>query len=171
MVHASIVSNKKDVDEANEILYEVFIKEKNYREEDVLNCFYNTDAQIFHVLIYEGIKKEHPVAYGRIIIDKAGIGRIFPIAVKMEYRGNGYGDLAVRMLVDKAISLSCNNILTYIPKNLIPMFEKIGFYNIEQHNNENIENICTINRTYKYICLKYDTNKVDLCQNKHQNLE
>lgn len=79
-----------------------------------------------HVLIYAGDVESRHVATGRLyriqgetIIDKVGV-------IKEEQRKK-YGELAVRMLVDKAFRNGENEVFVYTDKENIGFFQQIGF--------------------------------------------
>lgn len=129
MIIAKIVSNleiNNYIDQVKEILNEVFVEEKDYREDVVFNI---DGPQKHHVLLYEDIKEEDLVAYGRLIINM-NTANIMLIAVKQNYRGKKYGDLVIRMLIDKAMSMSYKDIYTDVPDSLVGMFKKVGFYKV-----------------------------------------
>lgn len=150
MVYAKVLSNKDKLDDVNEILREVFIKEYKYSEDDI----FDSTSNHFHVIIYEGIKDGYPLATGRLLIDN-NIAKLKWIAVREKYRGMKYGDMVVRMLVEKARIQSCTDIEVDIPTHLIEMFKNIGFLPVE-------------NIAENSIRMKYNYLHLNQCQ-KNQN--
>lgn len=153
MIIGKIVTNleiNNYIDQVKEILKEVFVEEKGYKEDVVFNI---DGAQKYHVLLYEDIKEDDLVAYGRLIINM-DIANIMLIAVKQNYRGKKYGDLVIRMLIDKAMSMSYKDIYTDVPDSHVGMFEKVGFYKVvdAQYMKSN------------KIKLKYNINRQKSCQ-------
>lgn len=141
MVYGKLVSNEERLDEVNEILHEVFVDELKYKNERVFEI---TNDKVFHVLLYEGLKEDKAIATGRLISENEK-AEIKWVAVKKNYRKKQYGDMVVRMLLDKARSMSISNIIAEVPIHLIGMFEKIGFtsmeneYYVDNENNRNIK--------------------------------
>ena len=161
MVFAKIKSdgeiNNNEVTKVNEILKEVFIKEKGYNEDLIFKQY---EGKRYHVLLYEAVTEEELIAYGSLIIN-GNSADIVLLAVKESYRGKKYGDLITRMLIDKALSSSYNNIYVDLPNYLISMFKKIGFYKIEDSEDRE-ENV---NKPLIYdIRLKYDINRPISCK-------
>lgn len=157
MVRAKVISYEQGLDEVNEILYEVFVEEMNINKDIIFNI---KDNQVFHVLVYEGVKEDKPIATGRLVLDN-NIGYIKWIAVKKEYRRKQYGDFAIRMLVEKARALSCIEIKAEVPIKLIDMFSKIGFNPLDDKtdiDSNAVSDSCII--------MRYNDNYIKPCQIK-----
>lgn len=165
MVHGKIITEKSKIKEVHEILGEVFVKELQYKEEDIVKYLLK---QTHYVLLYEGISDDCPVACGCLFLNES-IANISLIAVKKKFRGKMYGDLAIRMLIDKAITLDFTNIYTNIPINLMSMFEKIGFYKVTDSSKYNLEDGKFI--VNNPIRLKYNMKMWNSCQNNHHNVD
>ena len=155
MVFAKLVSNKERYDEVSQILREVFVNELEYDEKLVLDI---SNQEVFHVILYDGLKEDKAIASGRleIINDRAYIKWI---AVKKTYRNKKYGDMILRILIDKAKNLSIPNIYAIIPKALVEIFKKIGF----DYPVENMKDY--INYNEKDIIMKYN-NQALSCYHK-----
>lgn len=54
------------------------------------------------------------------------------VSVKEEFRGKTYGELAVRMLVRRAVNLGAKETFAKVNKSITNMFEKIGFEKQEE---------------------------------------
>lgn len=153
MVFGKLVSNDEKREEVNEIFREIFINELKCNEEDIFEL---NENQVFHALLYEGFKEENAVAAGRLEI-KNDNAYIKLVAVKKEYRKKQYGDMIIRMLVEKARNMSVKNIFTEVPLHLTEMFRKIGFipYDEEKNKNLNNESIIMIFNNLQLNCCKY----------------
>lgn len=81
----------------------------------------------------EDKKKElkFPIGTGRLVFlgDAYKIGRI---AVRKEFRGRGYGDFIVRMLVDKAFQMGAKEVFVGAQEHAVAFYEKIGFLKQEE---------------------------------------
>lgn len=89
-----------------------------------------TDSISQSVIVYndDGV----PVGTGRIFWQD-GAFWLSDIGVLQEYRGNGFGDLLVRLLMFKALSHSAREIRLYSPNQTFAFFEKYGFTAIENN--------------------------------------
>ncbi|WP_312699869.1 GNAT family N-acetyltransferase [Sedimentibacter sp.] len=54
------------------------------------------------------------------------------LSVKEEFRGRAYGELAVRMLVRRAVNMGAEKTYALIDKDITRLFEKIGFTKLEE---------------------------------------
>jgi len=81
------------------------------------------DAVADHVVVYEN---NQPVATGRLV-NKEGQFILGRIAVLREYRGKGYGDLVIRLLVRRAFDMGATSVYIYAQHHAIPFYEKLGF--------------------------------------------
>lgn len=165
MVHGKFIIEDNEKKQVEEILQEVFIDELNYPEDNLIKDFIK---QTYHVLLYEGISDECPVACGSLLIEES-IAKISLIAVKKKFRRKMNADLAIRMLIDKAISLKQENIYANVPISLVVLFERIGFFKEKNSNKIDSENniFVDLNTTR----LKYNMNMWNFCQNNHHNVD
>ena len=83
-----------------------------------------TDSISQSVMVYndDGV----PVGTGRIFWQD-GAFWLSDIGVLQEFRGKGFGDLLVRLLMFKALSHSAREIRLYSPNQTLAFFEKYGF--------------------------------------------
>ncbi len=81
---------------------------------------------IFALAFEEGEDFKKPVSTGRLLFlgDEFKIGRI---ATLKEYRGKGYGDFVVRMLIDKAFTMGAKEIFVDAQLHAVDFYKKIGF--------------------------------------------
>lgn len=98
----------------------VFVKEQGMHRDDVTDAL---DDVAIHVVAYEG---HQPVGAGRLIISPEGCS-IGKIAVIKEKRKKYYGDLIVRMLIQKGFDLGAKAIMVHAQHEAIPFYETIGF--------------------------------------------
>ncbi|HPU62796.1 MAG TPA: GNAT family N-acetyltransferase [Mobilitalea sp.] len=153
MILGKLVSNDERINEVNDILKEVFIDEMKSNQKDMLNI---TGKKVFHALLYEGLKEDRAVAVGRLELNK-NEAYIKYVAVRKDYRRKKYGDMIVRMLVDKAQSMSLDEIYAEVPYFLTDMFEKIGFKSHYEEKNSIL--------SQKYIIMKYCNKLLNCCKN------
>lgn len=76
----------------------VFVDEQGFPAESEMDEY---DARAIHCLLYNDDHK--PSATARLFIDDDGYWRIGRVAVLREMRGKQLGDLAMRMVLDKAL--------------------------------------------------------------------
>ncbi|WP_313346144.1 GNAT family N-acetyltransferase [Sedimentibacter sp.] len=57
------------------------------------------------------------------------------VSIEEEFRGKSYGELAVRMLVRRAVNMGAEKTYANIDKSIVKLFEKIGFYKQEETDN------------------------------------
>jgi ribosomal protein S18 acetylase RimI-like enzyme len=153
-------SNDEKVDQLKMILKEVF--ENDYEDLEMIDTL--SDSQFFYVLVYEGIDKS-PIATGILITDE-NKATVKSIAVRKDYRRKQYGDMVVRMLVEKAKSLSFTDIEVRVPLYLATMFEAIGFLSIDELKlNNDIKPLNSLAR------MKYINNYTRKCKNIDKNVD
>lgn len=98
----------------------VFIEEQRVAEEEELDAF---DSQAMHLVIYDG---KEPVATGRIWHD----GRAFRIGrccVAKEARGQGIGDLLVKLLLLKVFEFNPSEVRINAQTHAERFYERYGF--------------------------------------------
>lgn len=124
----------QDLKKAFEIRRKVFVEEQGCDPQKDVDSF---DAQAVHLLVYvDGM----PVATGRIYFDgdHFKIGRL---CVLKEYRGQGIGDLAIRLLLFKAFTWA-NEIHIGAQKYAEGFYTRFGFQTYgEEYLDENIPHI------------------------------
>lgn len=122
MVQGKFVKGGAGLSDAFSIRTEVFVREQKIPDELE---FDDLDKEAHHVVIYEGYQ-EKAAATGRLVINE-GKACLQRIAVLKEYRGNRYGDLVVRMLLEKAKSLDINDVYVNAQLQAVGFYEKCGF--------------------------------------------
>ncbi len=98
----------------------VFVDEQGFLEEEEIDVL---DAQAMHAVIYDG---ERPVATGRVYHDGKTfcIGRI---CVDKEARGQGIGDLLVKLLLVKAFEFEPSQVRVVAQERVKGFYETFGF--------------------------------------------
>lgn len=99
---------------------EVFVKEQGFPPEEEFDVF---DAQAMHVVIYDG---EKPVGTGRLYHDGKTF-RIGRICVVKEERGQGIGDLMMRVLLVKAFGYKPSQVRLDSQVSAQGFYENFGF--------------------------------------------
>ena len=123
LIQGKLLSFGVDLTEAAYIKRKVFIEEQGFAE----NLVFDEQEQFaVHALVYQGLNQINAVATGRIVFDGDTCTMNY-IAVLNEYRGNHYGDFAVRLLLNKAFNVEIEKIIVNSPLTCIGFYEKIGF--------------------------------------------
>ncbi|MDF1617422.1 GNAT family N-acetyltransferase [Petrocella sp. FN5] len=135
MIEARYVFGNEAMQLSGGIRYEVFTEEQGV-DIQYERDFYDYFAH--HVVV---MKDDLPLATGRLIFTNEVflIGRV---AVLKDHRGNNYGDLVVRMLIDRAFSIGADEVEVHAQLSVQGFYEGIGFIPIgEAFYEEGIEHI------------------------------
>lgn len=89
----------------------------------------NFEESTYHVVVYENQKA---VATGSLITTPEYY--IENVSVLEDFRKKYFGDLVIKMLLDKGFNLGAKEIFIHAPKELVTFFKKIGFYELEEIN-------------------------------------
>lgn len=81
------------------------------------------DALAIHLVIYD---EDKPAASGRVFYDGA-VFRIGKLVVREDLRGQGFGDLLVKLLILKAFEFSPNEVHVHSRASKTGFYEKYGF--------------------------------------------
>lgn len=120
MVTSVFLPGNGDISEPLSIRREVFIEEQGCSEREDRDGF---DEAALHLMVYVD---EAPAATGRIWHDGKGF-RIGRLAVRKEYRGQGIGDLALRLLLYKAFNSGAETLNVNAQTYLSAFYKKFGF--------------------------------------------
>ncbi|MDL2220198.1 GNAT family N-acetyltransferase [Eubacteriales bacterium OttesenSCG-928-N14] len=110
----------ENYDEAKALRYRVFVEEQGYSPEIEVD---NWDIMAWHCLI---MVEGKTVATGRVFTD----GEVFTIGrlcVDPDYRGQGFGDAAFRLLLERALQGGAKELHLSAQSYIIPLYEKFGF--------------------------------------------
>lgn len=89
------------------------------------------DRECMHVIVYA--PDQTAAAAGSIYFNGQEC-KVFKVAVLPEYQNCGYGDLAVRMMADRAFMSGAHKIKADVPQGREKFFEKIGFRTLSKKN-------------------------------------
>lgn len=129
MVTSVFIPGSEDISEPLEVRHEVFVTEQGWSEDDEGD---GCDEGALHLIVYED---EAPAAAGRIWHDGKSF-RIGRLAVKKQYRGQGLGDLALRLLIYKATNSGAESLIAHVQPHAAVLFKKFGFKETGESLNE-----------------------------------
>lgn len=115
-----LMGNGDDISEALELRREVFVEEQGYdpaQDEDVM------DAQAMHLMLYDGMV---PVGTGRVYHDGKTF-RIGRLCIRKQHRGQGMGDLLVKLLLLKAFEFNPSVVRISAQEYAVGFYERYGF--------------------------------------------
>lgn len=139
-----------DLSDVFDIRRKVFVEEQGVLEE---NEFDEYDKNAIFCIVYEpkastyGSEQEEliSVATGRLILLEDGRYKVGRIAVLKEYRGRQYGDMVVKMLVNKAFLSGATEVYISAQTRVIEFYHKIGFQEYgEVYMEDGIEHIAMV---------------------------
>lgn len=107
-------------DDARMIREKVFVEEQGFPPEEEFDVL---DDQAMHVVIYDG---ERPVGTGRVYHDGKTF-RIGRLCVLKEERGQGIGDLMMRVLLVKAFEFNPTQVRIDAQAHARTFYENFGF--------------------------------------------
>ncbi|QGU96668.1 GNAT family N-acetyltransferase [Clostridium bovifaecis] len=125
----------EEIENALDIRRRVFIEEQNVPEEIEID---DIDSFAEHIVIYEG---DEPIATGRIFKrdDKFFLGRI---AVLKEHRGKHFGEIVVKLLVNRGLNKGAEEIFIHAQTLVKEFYERLGFKSFgEKYYEAGIEHI------------------------------
>ncbi len=110
-----------DYTDALKLRHQVFVEEQGVTEEPDPD---ELDAMAMHLVIYD---EEKPVATGRVYHDGKSfcLGRI---CVKNDVRGQGIGDLLMKLLILKAFEFSPSEVKIGAQKQAENFYKRYGFF-------------------------------------------
>lgn len=120
MIQGKFIVGLEGLKETGFIRYQVFTEDQGVPPEEEQD-FYDHFAH--HLLVLEG---DEPVGTGRLII-KDGAFLIGRIAVLPSFRGKGYGEFVVRVLVDRAFLIGAKSVEVHSQLHAVKFYEKLGF--------------------------------------------
>lgn len=121
MFKANWIDGREDLSQPFAIRMEVFCDEQGYARE--IECDeYDQLAQ--HILIVENGEL---VATGRLL-ETDGVYKLGRIAVRKPFRGQGFGDMVVRLMLDKALSMGAQKFYISSQMYIKEFYKKFGFH-------------------------------------------
>lgn len=120
MIKGTILPGRADISLCKAIRMKVFVEEQGFSEQEEMD---DLDEVSLHGLIWAD---GQPVATGRLY-DQNGVFHAGRFAVLAAYRGRGMGELAVRLLVNKAFELGAQEVHLGAQDQAVGFYEKLGF--------------------------------------------
>lgn len=131
MVSTKWFQGIENSDKFKEIRKKVFCEELNMEEKSISDFY---DEFAFNAVLFDD---DRPAGTGRLIF-KEGKYFIDKLCVIKEFRGNSYGDLIIRMLVRKAVTIGAEKTYANIDRKYKKLFEEIGFEETNAESNINV---------------------------------
>ncbi|BCJ96951.1 hypothetical protein acsn021_45200 [Anaerocolumna cellulosilytica] len=131
MIKGKVLVYGDDLSEVILIRKQVFSQEAKYCKTTIMD---NDDEFAVHAVVYDVNKYTKPIGTGRLIY-KEGQYILDNIMVIKEERNKKYGDFVIRLLVNKAFSSGAKEIILDSPKDLVLLFQKIGFKMVNETSN------------------------------------
>lgn len=121
MIQSRLVRGTDDLSDIFSIREQVFVKEQGF---DAAADRDGQDELALHALV---TCDDAPAATARLYPDGEGLWHIGRVAVLAPYRGQGLGDLAMRLLLISALSFGAEAVYLGSQLHAIPFYEKLGF--------------------------------------------
>ncbi len=121
MITGRILPGGSDLSDVLAVREEVFVREQGYSLELERD---ENDAQAAHALILAGDK---PVGTGRLFLDGNADWHIGRVATLKQYRGQGIGDLTMRLLLRAALEFGAESVFLGSQTHAMGFYEKLGF--------------------------------------------
>ena len=135
-------NGKDDLTDAHTVRAKVFINEQNVPAELELD---DKDNISQHIVIYDDKKA---LATGRLL-EENGEYLIGRIAVLKEERKNGYGNIVVKNLIQRAIKDGAKEVKVHAQIRAAGFYEKLGFIRDGEEYIEEGTNITHVHMVYK----------------------
>ena len=111
---------KKDAQDALEIRRKVFVEDLGQIADTVFDTYDHIAAHL--LVLLDGV----PIASARLYPVEGGVQFDF-IGVLKEYRKQHFGDLCVRLLLNKAQQMGAPHIYALVPEEYMPYYGAFGF--------------------------------------------
>ncbi len=121
MLQGSWIPGTGDISGPMQLRMDVFVKEQGFSEAAERD---DKDEISWHLYITED---ERPVATARIFAEEPGVMHVGRICVAKDRRGEGVGDLVMRLLIDRALQLDAQEVRLGAQKRVQPFYERYGF--------------------------------------------
>ncbi|MDD5936123.1 MAG: GNAT family N-acetyltransferase [Clostridiales bacterium] len=143
-IEGKFITYPEDLKEVYSIRREVFIEEQNIPETEEFDEY---DKKAIFCVLYEennsfNTQEKMAVATGRLVLLEDGSYKIGRIAVRKQFRGLQYGDMLVKMLVNKAFISGAKEVYVGAQIQAKGFYQKIGFKEIgDEYLESNIPHI------------------------------
>ncbi len=123
MVHGKYFTSADDITPIMNLRYAVFADEQGFSRELERDKY---DDMSFYALVYD--EDEQPASTGRLFIDAKNRFHIGRMCTRKDARGKGYGDLAIRMLLDLALRMNAPYVVIESQIPAIGFYKRYGFH-------------------------------------------
>ena len=122
MIHGKYFTSRDDLAPIMALRYAVFSDEQGFNREHEKDKF---DDMAFYALVYD--QEDVPAATGRLYIDDENRFHIGRMCTRRDMRGQGLGDLAIRMLLDLALRMNAPYVVVESQIPTVGFYKKYGF--------------------------------------------
>ena len=122
MVHGKYFTSADDITPIMNLRYAVFSDEQGFNREHERDKY---DDMAFYALVYD--ENEVPASTGRLYIDGENRFHIGRMCTRKDMRGQGLGDLTIRMLLDLALRMNAPYVVVEAQIGAVGFYKKYGF--------------------------------------------
>lgn len=122
MVHGKYFTSADDIEPILALRKAVFCDEQGYDPKQERDKY---DDMSFYALVYD--QNEQPAATGRLFIDAENRFHIGRLCTRKDMRGQGLGDLAMRMLLDLALRMNAPYVVVGSQLQAVGFYKRYGF--------------------------------------------
>lgn len=122
MVHGKYFTSKDDIGPILALRKAVFCDEQGFCAQTERDKY---DDMAYYALVYD--ENETPAATGRLFIDASDRFHIGRMCTRADLRKRGYGDLAIRMLLDLALRLNAPFVVVDAQMPAVGFYKRYGF--------------------------------------------
>lgn len=122
MIRGKFLTSLDDASAVYDIRRRVFVDEQGFSAQGEIDEF---DKLAVYALAFDG--DDHPVGTGRLIVDRDSRMRIGRVCVLKHARGQGLGDLIVRMLLYRAQELGATGVYLEAQLPAVGFYTRYGF--------------------------------------------
>jgi len=124
MIRGKYLTSMDDISQVLAVRYQVFVEEQGYSAE--LERDKHDDMAVYALAVNDD---GMPVATGRLFIDDDAQFTIGRVCTLKEYRRQGYADLILRMLLQRALDLNATGVVIHSQVPAMPFYQRYGFAN------------------------------------------
>lgn len=122
MIRGKFLTSMDDLDQVLSIRTRVFVEEQGFSADTEVDDY---DQMAVYALVYDD--GDQPAGTGRLFVDRSDRFVIGRVAVLKEARGQGLGDLVMRMLLYRALELGAGKVHIEAQLPVVPFYQKYGF--------------------------------------------
>ena len=121
MIRGKFLTSRDDTRAVMDIRMRVFVDEQGFSADAELDAF---DRMAVYALAYD--EADRPAATGRLIIDGESRFQIGRVCVLPDARGQGLGDLVMRMLLYRALELGAGAVYVHAQLPVVGFYARYG---------------------------------------------